>query len=216
MSRSNLFHITYYNATQEIRLSAYADTIVFEQVNGENIIRAIRIGGYPEVVHALSDAIYAGGRFDVEIVDDTYSFKSESKRYERQFTHDGVYAEATLLGKDDDQKAKNEESGDDEETEARGKRKEPEETTDLPPRKCIIFCPKGDRNRLFEEVDRKTAVPLIPEFQDYILSELEKRGIQRQLTVVSVHSSPKLLISHLSLMPSLSASSTSWLYANHL
>ena len=187
MSRSNLFHISYYNATQEIRLSAYADTIVFEQVNGENIIRAIRIGGYPEVVHALSDAIYAGGRFDVEIVDDTYSFKSESKRYERQLTHDGVYAEATLLGKDDDQKAKNEESGDDEGTEAQGKRKEPEETTYLPPRKCIIFCPKGDRNRLFEEVDRKTAVPLIREFQDYILSELEKRGILRQLTVVSVH-----------------------------
>lgn len=91
MSRSNLFHISYYNTSQEIRLSAYADTIVFEQVNGENIIRAIRIGGYPEVVHALSDAIYAGGRFDVEIVDDTYSFKSECKRYERQLTHDGVY-----------------------------------------------------------------------------------------------------------------------------
>ena len=187
MSRSNLFHISYYNASQEIRLSAYADTIVFEQVNGDKIIRAIRIGGYPEVVHALSDALYAGGTFDVEIVDDTYSFKSESKRYERQLTHDGVYAEATLLGKDDDQKAKNEDTEDDEETEPHEKRKEPQEEADLPPRKCIIFCPKGDRDRLFEEVDRKTAVPLIPEFKEYILSELEKRDILRQLTVVSVH-----------------------------
>lgn len=186
MSRSNLFHISYYNASKEIRLSAYSDTIVFERVNGENIIRAIRIGGYPEVVHALSDAIYAGGRFDVEIVDDTYSFKSESKRYERQLTHDGVYAEATLLGRDDDKKAKSKDGGDGEENETTEKRKEPQEETDLPPRKCIIFCPKDDRDRLFEEVDCKTAVPLIPEFRDYVLDELEKRGILYRLTVISI------------------------------
>lgn len=106
MSQSNLFRISYYNTAQEIRLSAYADTIVFEETDGANIIRAIRIGGYPEVVRALSDAIYAGGRFDVEIADKTYSFQSESKRYERQLSHDGVYAEATFLAKDDDQSAK--------------------------------------------------------------------------------------------------------------
>ncbi len=175
MSQSNLFRISYYNTAQEIRLSAYSDTIVFEETDGANIIRAIRIGGYPEVVRALSDAIYAGGRFDVEIADKTYSFQSESKRYERQLSHDGVYAEATLLAKDDDQSAK--ESRD----------AEPREETDLPPRKCIIFCPKDDKDRLFEEIDRKTAVPLIPAFRDYLLSELERRGILRRLTVVSIH-----------------------------
>ncbi|MBQ9721780.1 MAG: DEAD/DEAH box helicase family protein, partial [Oscillospiraceae bacterium] len=62
----------------------------------------------------------------------------------------------------------------------------PQEDTDLPPRKCIIFCPKGDRDRLFEEVDRKTAVPLIPAFKDYVLDEMEERGILQQLTVVSI------------------------------
>lgn len=175
MSQSNLFRISYYNTAQEIRLSAYADTIVFEETDGANIIRAIRIGGYPEVVRALSDAIYAGGRFDVEIADKTCSFQSESKRYERQLSHDGVYAEATLLAKDDDQSAKE------------NKDAEPREKSDLPPRKCIIFCPKDNRDRLFEEIDRKTAVPLIPAFRDYLLSELERRGILRRLTVVSIH-----------------------------
>ena len=57
---------------------------------------------------------------------------------------------------------------------------------DKPPRKCIIFCPKDDRDRLFEELDRKTAVPLIPEFRDYVLDELQNRGILRQLTVISI------------------------------
>ena len=37
------------------------------------------------------------------------------------------------------------------------------------PRKCYIFCPEGDRARLFEELDHKTAVPLIPAFQDLSL-----------------------------------------------
>ena len=32
---------------------------------------------------------------------------------------------------------------------------EGQEKMDLPPRKCIIFCPENDRDRLFEEVDRK-------------------------------------------------------------
>ena len=54
------------------------------------------------------------------------------------------------------------------------------------PRKCYIFCPAGDRNRLFEELDRKTAAPLIPEFQDCVLDALIDRGDLRPLEVVSI------------------------------
>lgn len=66
-----------------------------------------------------------------------YGWKSQAKRYRRQITHDGVYAEATLLAIDDDQqtKAPESEEGGDEEQDGRKK-------MDLPPRKCIIFCPK--------------------------------------------------------------------------
>jgi len=174
MSNSRLIPITYYNPSQEVRLSAYADTIVFEQGCGTPIIRAIRFGGYPEMVRAMSDAIYAGAVIDANIGEQTVRLAGESKRYERQLSHDGVYAEATLLAKDDEQNVNQADAY------------EEQETVDLPTRKCMIFCPAGDRDRLFEEIDRKTGVPLIPEFRDYVLSELESRGILQRLTVVSI------------------------------
>ena len=179
MSDSKLMPISYYNPSQEVRLTAYADTIVLEQDGGERTIRAIRLGGYPEMVRAMSDAIYAGALIDAEIQGKTYRLKSECKRYERQFNHDGVYAEATLLAKDDDQNAKNENKEDE-------KRKETDVPANLPPRKCIIFCPRDDEDRLFEELDRKTAVPLIPSFREYVLGELQRRGDLRRLTVISL------------------------------
>ena len=172
MSNSRLIPITYFNPQQEVRLSAYADTIVLEPCGGTPIIRAIRFGGYPEMVRGMSDAIYAGAVIDAGIGEQNCRFAGEVKRYTRQVSHDGVYAEATLLAKDDEQDARN--------------TSEEAEDTDLPPRKCMIFCPAGDRDRLFEEVDHKTAVPLIPEFRDYVLAELERRGILRRLTVISI------------------------------
>ena len=182
MSDSKLMPVVYYNPAQVTRLTAYADTVVMERVGNEAFLRGIRFGGYPESVQAISDAIYAGARIDVTINGKQYSLKSESKRYDRQVNRDGVYAEATILAKDDDQNAKKDENSE----EGEEKKKEPETTTDLPPRKCIIFCPAGDRDRLYEEVDRKTAVPLIPEFRDYVLDEMEQRGILRRLIVVSI------------------------------
>lgn len=175
MPNSKLIPISYYNPSQEVRLTAYADTIMYERCGGTPIIRAIRFGGYPEMVRAMSDAIYAGAVIDAKIGERTNRFAGEVKRYQRQVTHDGVYAEATLLAKDDTQDAQDADNPDEE-----------QDPKDLPPRKCMIFCPAGDRDRLFEEVDRKTAVPLIPEFRDYVLAELERRNILQRLTVVSI------------------------------
>ena len=56
--------ISYFNPKQEIRLSAYADTIVLEPDGREQRLRAIRFGGYPEMVRAMSDAIYAGATLE--------------------------------------------------------------------------------------------------------------------------------------------------------
>ena len=173
MPNSKLIPITYYNASKEIRLSAYADIIVFEP-GARPILRAIRFGGYPEMVRAMADAIYAGAMIDATLGQQPYRFTCETKRYVRQVSHDGVYAEATILAKDDEQDAY-----------------QPNESTEQeemkqPPRKCMIFCPVGDKDRLFEELDRKTSVPLIPGFRDYLLSELEDRGILRKLIVCSI------------------------------
>ena len=165
--------ISYYNPKQEVRLSAYADTIVLEPGVREQRLRAIRFGGYPEMVRAMSDAIYAGATLEAEIAGEAVSLGCEPKKYERHLSHDGIYAEATILSLDEEDSAQ-----------------EPEQdgqtAAELPPRKCVLFCPAGDRKALFEALDRKTSVPLIPEFQEYVLTELQQRGILKPLRVISI------------------------------
>lgn len=175
ITQSKLIPISYYDPKSEVRLSAYADTIVYEPELAEKTLRAIRFGGYPEMVRAMSDAIYAGASIDAEVDGKPLHMLSQVKRYQRQISHDGVYAEATLLSLDDDQDAQEES----EETEG-------QENLEEKPRKCCIFCPQGDRDRLFEELDRKTAVPLIPAFREYVLEELERRNMLKELTVISL------------------------------
>ena len=169
--------ISYYNPKQEIRLSAYADTIALEPDGREQRLRAIRFGGYPEMVRAMSDAIYAGATLETEFAGEPAMLACEPKKYECHLSHDGIYAEATILSLDDaDTAAKK-----DEDAQADG-----QTNVELPPRKCILFCPAGDRQALFEALDRKTAVPLIPEFQDYVLDELQRRRLLKPLRVISI------------------------------
>lgn len=170
LDKSRLMPISYYNPKQEIRLSAYADTIVLESDGREQRLRAIRFGGYPEMVRAMSDAIYAGATLEAEIAGEAATLSCEPKKYERHLSHDGIYAEATILSLDDEDAAANK----DEEAQVDG-----QTNVELPPRKCILFCPAGDRRALFEALDRKTAVPLIPEFQDYVLDELRRRQVSQ-------------------------------------
>ena len=174
--KSRLMPISYYNPKQEIRLSAYADTIVLEPDGREQRLRAIRFGGYPEMVRAMSDAIYAGATLETEFAGETAMLTCEPKKYECHLSHDGIYAEAAILALDDEDEARqNSEEDVDGQT-----------NVELPPRKCVLFCPAGDRKALFETLDRKTAVPLIPEFQDYVLDELQRRKILKPLRVISI------------------------------
>ena len=99
---SKLIPISYFSPKQSIRLNAYADTIIYEPDGRRQFLRAIRFGGYPEMVRALADALYAGADLEATIGAETYIFASEPKRYQRQFSHDGVYAEAVLLALDDE------------------------------------------------------------------------------------------------------------------
>lgn len=106
---SRLIPISYFNPNQSIRLNAYADIFVYELDGNKQLLRAIRFGGYPEMVRALADALYAGAELEVEIGPDKHYFVSEPKRFQRQFSHDGLYAEAVLLALDDEQEAETEE-----------------------------------------------------------------------------------------------------------
>ena len=176
MSESRLIELSYFDPKSSIRLTAYADTIIVDR--DSSTITAVRFGGYPEMVRAMSDAIYGGATIEAVQNNTKRELKSTPKGYRRQLSHDGVYAAATLMANDDALTA--EPQGDEEDGAGAGV---PQESQ---PRKCYIFCPAGDRDRLFEEVDRKTAAPLIPEFRDYVLDELTARGSLRQLEVFSL------------------------------
>lgn len=47
-----------------------------------------------------------------------------------------------------------------------------------------ILCDEGDTDSLYAELDKKTSIPLIPEFKDYILDECFKRKILISLEVL--------------------------------
>ena len=182
MSNSKLIELSYYDPSAQVRLSAYADTLVLDHDQNGSIIRAIRFGGYPEMVRAMADAIYGGATIEAAQNDTTRMLQSSLKSYQRQITHDGIYAVATLMTADTVQKdAPKETCEKDEDINLVDT-----EQMELQPRRCYIFCPAGDQRRLFEELDRKTAAPLIPEFQDYVLNSLRQRGDLRQLEVISL------------------------------
>lgn len=159
--------LVYLDLKSETRLEAYADTIVLEKEGNVNYIAAIRFGGYPESVKGLCEAIYGGGTVTLEINGDLFTAYSRTKQYRKEFSHDGIYAEATLLIQDDEQSS-------DDNTSNRSS-----------PRKCYLFCERNNSGQLFEELDKKTGVPLIPEFKEYVLSELQKQEILKPLQVIS-------------------------------
>lgn len=174
MPASKLIELSYYDLKCGVRLRAYADTIILDRQASENVISAIRFGGYPEEARAMADAIYGGATVEATLNGNSLHMSSTVRGYRRQISHDGIYAVATLMADDDAQstdQSKAEEAGE-----------QPEENT----RKCYIFCPAGDMDRLFEELDHKTAAPLIPAFRDYVISQLIERKDLRKLDVFSL------------------------------
>ncbi len=184
MSQSNLIELTYFDPKANVRLTTYADTIITEPDGKGESIAAVRFGGYPEMVRAMSDAIYGGGTVELIQNGNTCQLKSTPKAYRRQMDHDGAYATATLMIDDEALSAmpQGEEDGEEDEKEAASGGPEPPK-----PRKCYIFCPAKDRDSLFAEVDRKTAAPLLPDFRDYVLDELIARKILRRLNVSTLY-----------------------------
>ena len=180
--------IVYNDVGKEICLRNYADTIVLDRTGQDTpIMAAIRFGGYPEQVKGMSDALYGGGEFSIEYNGSTLRMQSAVKQYRREYAYDGLYAEATLLIQDellqaddaDSTGAKNTISNENDNTNGIPSN----DTTSIKskPRKCYIYCEPDKPNQLFAEIDAKTAVPMMPDFQDYVLSELQDRNILQKL-----------------------------------
>ncbi len=96
--------IHYYDSKAETRLEAYADTVVLETEGYTSYIAAIRFGGYPESVKGMTEAIYGGGSVTIDIDGTPVTAYSRVKQYRRELSHDSIYAEATLMIRDDEQR----------------------------------------------------------------------------------------------------------------
>ena len=168
-----LCHISYYDAGSAVRLDCFADTLVYHKVSGKvrNLVAA-RFGGYPEQVRAMSDVLRKGTGIEAEIENHKIIITAQHNQYKRSLSHDGVYAEGMLMALDDEAGAMQ----DDEKQEVDNPRAK---------RRMYIFCEEGDTDSLYSELDKKTAVPLIPEFKDYILSECIRKKILIPLEVLS-------------------------------
>ncbi|MEG0127452.1 MAG: DEAD/DEAH box helicase family protein, partial [Clostridia bacterium] len=174
-----LVPIHYQDAKNAIRLDCYADTLVYEKA-GENSgkLLGIRFGGYPEQVRGMSDAVFGGGT--LEVVRENappLTLMSLTKQYTRQISMDGVYAEVVLFAADDSNIPIRTADG----------KNEGQTKLETPPRSCYIFTPQGDSDRLFEEIDRRVRVPLIPQFKEYLLDELVRTSALQQLSVVCLN-----------------------------
>ena len=103
MSKPQLWKVTYEDKKGGLRLDCYTDTIVFDPAGGKcPQLVAIRFGGEPEKVRGLADAIYGGGTVEVE---PDLKLDTPLRQYQRQFSHDGIYAEATLYLRDSEPEA---------------------------------------------------------------------------------------------------------------
>ena len=197
--QTQLIPVSYTDPKNGIHLSNYADMLIYSDVSKKNLC-AIRFGGYPEQVEAMANAIYGGGSITVILGERVLLLKTLSKRYRKKITHDGLYAEATLIAEDDiskseNKKGKNNEDNQENESSAKNEESEdtqsqdaisPEVVEDLPPRSVYIYTNPKDKQALFNGIDSKTAVPLIPEFADYLIDELMRCGYLKQMKVHSL------------------------------
>lgn len=171
MATEPLIKVSCVSKGEKIGLTNYSDLVVFDK---EKTIVALRIGGYPETVQAMSDIIITGCDLELEGASEIIEVNTKGqKNYERRLSHDGIYAEGMHYLKDDVPN-----------TIMFGEDESSDGTKVAVKKNLYFFCKSGDE--LYAELDRKLSVPLIPEFKDYFISELINRKILQQLTVYSL------------------------------
>ena len=140
-------------------ITNYTDTVVFD---GNRNLIALRFGGYPETVLAMSDALFSGSKIAVRLPGENRETELASLGggYERRIKSTDTAAECVLrlndekIGKEDER-----------------------------PHNIYIFC--KCESELFTELDGKLSVPLIPEWEEYFIRELRDRRILKRLNVFS-------------------------------
>lgn len=174
MEAKRLMKVTYQDLKKGIRLNAYADAVIWSE-DPSPTLAGLRFGGYAEVVRGLTDAIYGGATIEIEDADGSLlTLKSLSKQYHREVSHEGLYAEATLIAEDEIQESS---KSQDEKSSKHAQKDDlfddnvPQQ--DIPAHICYIFCHPGNEDELFQAIDQKSYVPMIPEYP----KQLEDLGL---------------------------------------
>lgn len=171
--------VRYQDSAQGIMLTGYADTAIADP---QYRLVGIRFGGYPEMVQGISAAFCGGATVTVSAEEQTYVLTAERGRYRKTLTREGSYTVATILW---DNKSvsrnmtedKNEENTDDSE-----RRNEGSQT-----REAYLLCAAGDQDALYHEIDCVSTIPMIPQFADYLIAELQARNILTGCLVRTVY-----------------------------
>ena len=143
-------------------ITNYADTVVFD---GNKSLVAIRFGGYPETVLAMSDALFSGSKIALKLPGETCETELTSfgGKYERRIKAANTSAECVMKICDS------------------------VKTDKESPQDIYIFC--KCESELFCELDSKLSVPLIPEWEEYFIRELKARKILKKLNVFCAEAS---------------------------
>lgn len=163
-SPPELLRIQYVSVDQ--RFLNYSDMVIYDK---EQNLVAVRFGGYPETVQAMADAITMGCTLWISQQESNREIQLHSDRkrnFIRNIAHDGNYAECLCYLNDDPYRSI---SLDDEDS---------EEISVV--RNLYFYCREHE---LFQELDRKVSVPLLPEFEKYFIGALYRKGILQKLTV---------------------------------
>lgn len=168
----DILEVSYRDYSKEIHLLNYADIVVVDDKTNNLIM--MRFGGYSEAVKAMADAIGAGGSIDVNYNGYWNRYYCKAKEYVKDLKKERYYAECIIRRKDVEDKAKAEDDDEDESASAG-----PEEV-----KRAYIYLKKdSDRKKLFREIDKKTSIPMLPEFGDYVIKRMEEECLLYELTV---------------------------------
>ena len=167
-----LMKAIYSDPTQTITLTTWADTVAVDP--RDNLLIAVRLGGYPEVTAGLVNAVSGGGTLSVQLDGETLVCTPQQGRYSKEVSRDGTYAVAAPLW--DNQSARKQ--GEKQQTEEM-EGKEQKEKTDKAQEARVYYlaCPVRDKTALYHEIDKVSTIPMLPEFRDYMINELQARDM---------------------------------------
>ncbi len=152
--------------TKKTLITVYADLLAY----GNGALMAARYAGEPQQVQAMADCMSAGTVITAEGYEKLELICKSKEKSVKYVSGSSKYAECLYFLKNDL-------------LQSSSVKRDGEKETVESKRNIYFFCRR--KEELFSELDRQISVPLIPDFEEYFLSEIQKRGILHEMTVIS-------------------------------